>query len=411
MGCSSSRQEDILHPSTGERVTRDELKSEGAGEPLWGEVELVVAAPTGSKTGGGTLETFHDFSIWMPGTPLPPDAPGPPPLPSGEGDEAASQLLATPKFLLKALDMADTAAEWASPSKPTTVWIRLMAGQQDRVSADAVFLINGRLKSPYDVHRETAKQKELLGALYAKWLAYLLFGPTGSRRPGDIVLKCAVAGQDRKIEPVGVDWEPHTYFGYGKRDPWMASLRASEAHQLSQAPSTTLFLNRSDKYTLSPQEEASQSAFLERFQSFFPTLVAEALNWPPQYLGMVDFFLLHPPGLEPLSRVMIMTAAGDDLADYRSRLGQHPSVLMDSVQSQWDSLCREGAVGVHHPVSLGISARLPIAPSGEKGELVLSVTPSWSEDAYVATMTRPLREVYSIFREQNEAVRASDPPH
>lgn len=158
--------------------------------------------------------------------------------------------------------MAGTVAEWASPSMPTTVWIRLMAGQQDRISADAVFLINGRLKSPYDVHRETARQKELLGALYAKWLTYLLFGPTGESPTGRLCPQVRGGGPGPQDRTHGRRLGATHVLRVWKRDPWMASLHVSEAHQLSQAPSTTLFLNRSDKYTMSPKEEASQSAFL-----------------------------------------------------------------------------------------------------------------------------------------------------
>ncbi|GMK58656.1 hypothetical protein CspeluHIS016_0600980 [Cutaneotrichosporon spelunceum] len=195
------------------------------------ELELVRTAmvPVNTRSGQVEYETLEYWAQLQPGVAYP-IAPPPPPYLSRGMHPSAHAFVETEPFLSLGHDMVRRAMMWAGA--PSHVWIRLMDGGDGNVSADALFLVGDRLRTPFDIHPSVERQRALLADLATLWCGFASQGLVGLHHPGDIVIQ---ATREAPVTLAGFDWNPHTCDTPGRRRLWLQHFISQGFEGLSYA--------------------------------------------------------------------------------------------------------------------------------------------------------------------------------
>jgi hypothetical protein len=298
-----------------------------------------------------------------------------------------------------AAEAVNAALDWADQpelqlSEIQAVWIRLTAdGSEDKrsVSCDVAFLSQSQVLTPSEVHPSVELQQTLFKAVYRSWLALVEQGVVGVDYPGEIYFKHNVTGDGVFTMALsGISWAPHTFTEAGRRGPWIAQLKALIAATHGPPGSLTRLANEitaTDRPTITAGSlvfkgmvretlDARTTAFLQRADAI-RDIVEDIMAWPATR-GRIDILtvtLIHLKGRGATVRVDLSDRSGSLISDPPSAAHVHPHGLQERVARRWADLCRQGAVGVDHPVNVVLAA----TPKGATSLSEVSTKVEWAE--------------------------------
>ncbi|KLT43584.1 hypothetical protein CC85DRAFT_327135 [Cutaneotrichosporon oleaginosum] len=430
MGCTASREVEANMLASDPPAMRQSVDERT-------EVELVRSAivPIQTKDGCRGYETIEYWAQPKPGL-VYATAPAPPPYPPRSVDPRAHAFAEGEPFASLAQELARRAMRWAGQPAPTHVFIRLMdSGSEGNVSADVLFLVNNKLRSPYHIDPSAERQRTLLKELATLWRAKITRkGAVGKHHPGDIIIQATALKAVPSVKLVGLSWSSHSCDTPGRRALWMEhfmnqgfeNLNQSTHPGLSGSPTptttnittttttpavtrpTTVTSLTSVASTSRATPEASPGlrsvsapnspalSFVDPnnpdakvpprtqrwLESIEPTLLRmlrDILSWPPTKgrVHRLYIWLIHLRGRGPTVCVDLKDGSRVMISD--STLPTHPDPrgLRSKVAAHWSDLCRAGAPGVDHPAFM----RLVGTPRGAAVCSQLAAEGIWQESA------------------------------
>ncbi|BEI83837.1 hypothetical protein CcaverHIS002_0404410 [Cutaneotrichosporon cavernicola] len=369
--------------------------------PERGEVEHVVASSTVASSTAAMVffDRFHIYGYDRLSLKEPP----PPPPAVTVKDETRSLSFCATRLDPISASVVDSAVAWAGRSDIQVVWIRLTADDTKSVSCDVAFLINSTVLTPFDLHPQVSKQKELLKSLSRPWLQTIVStGTVGVDYPGDIVFKKALSNNNMTI--AGIDWTAHTFKNEGRRDPWIRQLKDQTRATLGPPGSLDIFaceFARPDRPTVVASAagscaplsfkgmagEALDAHTTTFLQSAVPTLrgiVDDIMSYPfTSAIDMISICLLHIRGKGSTVRIDVTDASATLISNPLSASHVNPNGLQEKVAKRWADLCRQGVPEYDHPAMIALGA----SPKGARTIDQVSTKVVWRE----ATMLAPQR--------------------